>query len=387
MDVPENPFDQIRRLTEFADPLHLVRAQFERDTLQYASAVERFTRAEEQSLRDLRQFEALQERPPFQKEIDRYTRAIKEMDDFDRKSRDFEAMRRCQGELETNAVARSIVSLQDLAGTRWLDLVRAATVAFDPLEDLRRAAESVTSLSKYAALAAIDPYPFVERSLQLSAQTLHHASRELNDIQRILTSISELSRIHDVFGEHEAAELDEVTDEELEAPSYILLAAGTETLSLSVESMATFAEAIVDAYKASLEKPDRQIFWLRVYPALLVVLGLLLTPVADVYIKKVLPAPATEASQFSPKQVNLTVRALAIPPMLLSGLRYVDVKDTLPVRETARKKARVLGYISRGASLQVLQNQSSWTLVRWTDADQNLLVQGWVLSRYLKKFN
>ena len=66
-------------------------------------------------------------------------------------------------------------------------------------------------------------------------------------------------------------------------------------------------------------------------------------------------------------------------------LRFVTA-DVLHVRSRNYQRSDLIGKLYFGSVVRVIQKNKNWTLIEWKDQDNDLVIQGWVFSRYLKKF-
>ena len=70
---------------------------------------------------------------------------------------------------------------------------------------------------------------------------------------------------------------------------------------------------------------------------------------------------------------------------LLYDLRFVTA-DVLNVRIKDYQRSKLIGKLYFKSIVRVIQKKKNWTLVEWKDQDSDSVIQGWVFSRYLKKF-
>jgi hypothetical protein len=121
---------------------------------------------------------------------------------------------------------------------------------------------------------------------------------------------------------------------------------------------------------------------LVIYPLVVLLLGVVLNPVGDFYVKK-----ALEAS--SKQEANKSMRAAgreAVPDInLLKEFRFVGAMR-LQVRATARARGAVIGQLQSGQVVRVIEKERDFTLIAWTGEDGKVELQGWVFSRYLERF-
>ena len=59
--------------------------------------------------------------------------------------------------------------------------------------------------------------------------------------------------------------------------------------------------------------------------------------------------------------------------------------DILHVRQAKKKKSSVVGYLRFGDVVKILKKGRHWSLVVLKDEENEIILQGWVFSRYLKK--
>ncbi|SDH07205.1 hypothetical protein SAMN05216320_109181 [Duganella sp. OV458] len=207
-------------------------------------------------------------------------------------------------------------------------------------------------------------------------------SFDVTNASRLIASMSELVRAHSEYELHHDEGTENIDPDE---PSAILHAASSRSTAQDGDALVQLIENSVRALHSSTNTQQNDIFWTRVYPFILAILTLLLAPVADHFIKQAL-ATASPSQNSAPKQVNTAVRNFGFSPLMLSGHRIVDAKSSLPVRATARMNAKELGRLPRACVVEVLQVEGRWTLVRWSDEKHSIVLQGWVSTRYLKKF-
>ena len=70
---------------------------------------------------------------------------------------------------------------------------------------------------------------------------------------------------------------------------------------------------------------------------------------------------------------------------ILENLRFVTT-DVLNVRGRNYQKSDLIGKLYFGDVVRIVRKKKNWTLVKFEDKENELEIQGWVFSRYLKKF-
>ncbi len=161
---------------------------------------------------------------------------------------------------------------------------------------------------------------------------------------------------------------------------------GQYNAELDINAVIQLVENVVGSVLAARDPHVKDIFWERVYPLILLLVSLALAPVADHYIKLGLAALATQSQQTDVKHVKNAVLNSGLPREMLREHRYVDSRSGISVRLTPRKNSQRIGEIPKAAVVQIIQARENWSLVRWANEEENSFVQGWVFSRYLKKF-
>ncbi len=142
-------------------------------------------------------------------------------------------------------------------------------------------------------------------------------------------------------------------------------------------------EQILAAITQTREPKLQKVLWLIVVPMVFLLLNAFLAPIGDFYVKRLLEEkPRQEAHKAVKQAASDTVGDLR----LLNDYRYVAT-NSLMVRSSASARSPVLGQLHFGQTVHVLQKDKDFTLVSWTSPDHTSSVQGWVFSRYLKRFD
>ena len=71
---------------------------------------------------------------------------------------------------------------------------------------------------------------------------------------------------------------------------------------------------------------------------------------------------------------------------ILSDFRFVSAQS-LAMKNGPKARAPVVGQLRFGQTVRVLERERDFTLVVWRSEDGKVELQGWVFSRYLKRFN
>lgn len=70
---------------------------------------------------------------------------------------------------------------------------------------------------------------------------------------------------------------------------------------------------------------------------------------------------------------------------VLKNLRFVN-NFFLDVRIINYERSKLLWTLRLGDVVRVMQKKKNWTLIQWKDDENDLMITGWVFTRYLKKF-
>jgi len=274
----------------------------------------------------------------------------------------------------------------------YIEAVRKAVAPFDPISDLVQAAQSISALQKYRPFHSERSLDIMTRALAQS-NVLDRATDEWGSVQTILRTIQHL-QVERAQWLNDGGSAEELEDED-DVPSEIVAGALTSNLSTGqengqvLERIAGLLTALLAEVRQNRPDPKQAaIFFGLILPTIY----FLLTPIYDVYSKRVIemldPPPVTQPAREANKSMSLQAREFKLTPMLLSEIRFVNCKKDLLLRATPRKNASSLPMrIPRGQPVQVIDTKDRWTKIRWTDSEQNFVIEGWIFTRYLRKFS
>jgi hypothetical protein len=142
-------------------------------------------------------------------------------------------------------------------------------------------------------------------------------------------------------------------------------------------------DLIVQAIQATKEPLHQRMLVACLVPVLIAIVFAFVNPVADFYVKRWLDgAPKREAT----KQVKEAAREAVGDVRILSDFRFVSA-ESLAIKNGPKSMAPVVGQLRFGQMVRVLERKGNFTLVVWRSEDGKVELQGWVVSRYLKRFN
>lgn len=132
----------------------------------------------------------------------------------------------------------------------------------------------------------------------------------------------------------------------------------------------------------SLKEPFIQkiLTWL-IFPLIVGIVLSVVMPIADYYIKETL---SSGEKRLIVKQVRKIITSKVENKSYLYSFRIVSA-NTLNVRKSGYNKSAKVGVLYFGEVVEVLQKGRKWSLVKWHNEESKTSLQGWVLSRYLKR--
>jgi hypothetical protein len=152
--------------------------------------------------------------------------------------------------------------------------------------------------------------------------------------------------------------------------------------SASKDDLAAVLELILNAIQSAPESIRSKLIWLVLLPFLFNVMTWVVGPMADFYIKRHLDEPRPGAAA----EVRQVATAVVGNSELLANHRFVKSKR-VNLLESANARAKPIGHLSFGDVVRVVEDRGAFTLVSWSAADGTAAMQGWVFTRYLKRFS
>lgn len=181
---------------------------------------------------------------------------------------------------------------------------------------------------------------------------------------------------------HRAGDADYAADKLNKSELQELLNAVVEkALARSDSRLERFVATLVDEIR-SLRNPlhEKLLTWV-VFPILVTLLFSIVNPVADYYVKEALAKNERLAKKEIKTQIQLTV---ASSPAI-DSFRFIS-RRVLSVHQNPRARSPIIGTLSLGKPVLLVEKQKDWSLVAWTSEDGTVSLKGWVYSRYLAKF-
>ena len=141
-------------------------------------------------------------------------------------------------------------------------------------------------------------------------------------------------------------------------------------------------EKLIAEIKALKTPLIQKILIQLIFPIIFSLIFAFINPYADLIVKNYLNK--TEKKQIG-IQLNKAVVSHVQSSETLAALRYVSA-DILNVRQINKNNGKLIGYLYFAQVVVVLEKQKDWRRVRWVDETGENSIEGWVFSRYLKKF-
>jgi hypothetical protein len=192
----------------------------------------------------------------------------------------------------------------------------------------------------------------------------------LESVQRMLGPLTTAEMLAAFEGEPEGAE--EETRAALESIG---------EAAHDAESVQQVVLVLVDAIQKTEQPFVQRALFQVLWPLIVMLMGVILAPVADHYIKKHL----SESPQESAKAVQTRAANAVVDLSQLTEYRYVS-SQRLQVRDNPRANSPAVATLQFGQAVRVVEKGKDFTLVAWSSPDGSAHIRGWVYSRYLKKF-
>jgi hypothetical protein len=153
------------------------------------------------------------------------------------------------------------------------------------------------------------------------------------------------------------------------------------TFNRSSEKIEYAITTLVAEIRALKNPALEKVLLLLVYPIIVALIFSIVNPITDFYIKESLNAEKREVE----KKIKKHVLSATKDSATLNSFRLVSRKS-LDVRVNPSATSPTLGRLYFGQVVVLIEKQKDWSLVAWSDDDNEVAVQGWVFSRYLSKF-
>jgi len=140
-------------------------------------------------------------------------------------------------------------------------------------------------------------------------------------------------------------------------------------------------ERLISEIKKVKDTCLQKIIWSFICPLIILLISLAIAPHIQDISKNVFSVNKAKVTKFIEREIPKTLSDKNV----LYDLRFV-IADVLNVRIRDYQRSDLIGTLYFGSIVRVIQKKTNWTLIVWKDEDNDLVIQGWVFSRYLKKF-
>jgi Bacterial SH3 domain len=86
------------------------------------------------------------------------------------------------------------------------------------------------------------------------------------------------------------------------------------------------------------------------------------------------------------KQFKKEVRKIEVGTEFYGNFRFVSAQS-LTVRSKNSKQSRRVGKLHFGNLVRILQKKKNWSLIEYRDKGGDVIIQGWVFTRYIRRFD
>ncbi|KPA12105.1 SH3, type 3 domain protein [Candidatus Magnetomorum sp. HK-1] len=126
----------------------------------------------------------------------------------------------------------------------------------------------------------------------------------------------------------------------------------------------------------------QKVIKLFIFPILVGLVLAVISPFCDYYVKKHLSLNNGDKRII----INYSIKMIAdqVDNISLINTFRIVTANTLNVRKNNLNKSQKIGVLYFGDIVEVLTNKRKWSLVRYCNKESDILLQGWVFSRYLK---
>jgi hypothetical protein len=153
------------------------------------------------------------------------------------------------------------------------------------------------------------------------------------------------------------------------------------TFNRSSEQIEYVITKLVAEIRALKNPALERILALLIYPIIVALIFSIVNPITDFYIKESLTTEKREIE----KKIKKHVLAATKDTATLDSYRLVSRKF-LDIRANPSATSRPHGRLHFGQVVVLIEKRKDWSLVAWSDDENEVAVQGWVFSRYLGKF-
>lgn len=281
---------------------------------------------------------------------------------------------RRSAEMSSAAARFAHIDSVSLARTKAIqEMLSPSKMAAKYLEELT--GSRALKLAAEQAMRWSDPYKELAGALERFKEPLGISSAR--------ALVESMAKASEPFGAKRLLEDAAQLPESEGAPEEIvhLVRGVTEDVS-KASTLEEAVDQIVQAIEATKEPLLQKWLFAVLVPFLLAIVFAFVNPVGDFYVKRWLE---TTSKQEATKQVKEAACAAVGDVRLLDDFRFVSAQS-LALKSGPKAKAAVVGQLRFGQAVRVLEKERDFTLVVWRSEDGKVELQGWVFSRYLRRF-
>lgn len=225
--------------------------------------------------------------------------------------------------------------------SRWSNQYKSLTAEFEQFKDAMSGTFTTGALERLARVSqTFSAMPLLEEDAQLP-ESEHTFDEVINLVQDVTEGVSKALTVQDAI------------------------------------------DQIIQAIQAAKEPLHQRLLFAVLVPVLIAIVCTFVNPIGDFYVKKWLEdTPKQEATKYVKNAARETVGDIR----LLKDFRFVST-ESLALKNAPKAKALTVGQLRFGQTVRVIEKERDFTLVSWQSEDGKIELQGWVFSRYLKRFN
>jgi hypothetical protein len=368
MDIYDE-INRIQALQKQLDPLTRLTGSYSRNAI------------EEAYKRDLALSQSREPALAYLTDLDKYKQQIEEANRWTLATLGIQsAADRALAMVEQSKISHYIEQLHSAQAAREnFDVYQRATAWLDPLRALVPTQDWLAELRKFHSLTSVaDPLGLYRQMTEkLYESSTWGVTQQVRDMLDALEAVG-----RDIHGDMDEVERVEPQIDENDVVRVSgLVHASSSTVSLSAESIGQLVHEWMSAYQQLSSLQDKKIFATYIYPLILALVFSMINPYSDFIVKQKLES----ANKTSEKSLKSAARDRGLPSYVIDNFRFVSAKQ-LDVRANKKKRSPKIGVFKFGQPVEILKKDGDWTLVHYSDAESDAAIQGWVFSRYLKRY-
>lgn len=224
----------------------------------------------------------------------------------------------------------------------------------------------------------LESYASIEKMLQ----QIHSPSSVEMNIQDLVQEIIGRTKSADILDLQKAFETEIVTNDEttyLKELEYVREEL-IENVQLMLDSKVSEAVENLKLFIASQNNP--YVTYLLQIIILPLIVSLIGTYIINPRINDVLSSYQNQ--HIVKKEIAIGVKQYIQDSKQLIRFRIVSC-NILNVRKEKSTKSKIISHLSFGEVVEIIQKDKNWCLVRKYDNDNEIIIQGWVFTRYLSR--